>query len=229
MDMKIELQGAVTGNCLRASVALEEAGIPYRVVHVDTDQREHRSARYLALNPAGKIPVMVDRTLGAPRTLAQSNAIVLYAAEQRPGTLLPIGDARARSITFERYFYFITDVIAVSHAAYHVNKYLNDSEAAIRYLEQDALDMLLAAERFVAESEFMAGPQFSIADIAAFTITHHLRANIDWGAVPHLERWYLNIGNRAATQRGMQAFDLAQDAPARVAPSAELARSALAD
>jgi GSH-dependent disulfide-bond oxidoreductase len=198
------------------------------VVHVDTNQGENRGAGHLALNPAGKIPVMVDRTTGAPRTLAQSNAIVLYAAEQRPGTLLPIGDARARSITFERHFYFITDVIAVSHAAYHVNKNLNDSEAAIRYLEQDALDMLLAAERFVAQSEFMAGPQFTIADIAAFTITHHLRATIDWNTVPHLKRWYQAVGSRAATQRGMRAFDIPQGSTARARPPAEAADSALA-
>lgn len=223
MDMKIELHGAVTGSCLRAAVALEEAGIPYHMVHVDTHQGEHRRANYLALNPAGKIPVMVDRTTGTPRTLAQSNAIVLYAAEQRPGKLLPIDDARARSITFERYFYFITDVIAVNHAAYHVNKYLKDSEAAIRYLEQDALDALLVAERFVARSAFMAGPQFTVADIAAFTITHHLRSHIDWAAAPHLKRWFQAVGRRAATQRGMRAFDRA-----RAAPSAEAASSALA-
>ncbi|WP_273452694.1 glutathione S-transferase family protein [Nevskia ramosa] len=228
MDVTIELHGAVTGSCLRASVALEEAGIPYRVVHVDTHQGQHRRTGYLALNPAGKIPVMVNRTTGTPRTLAQSNAIVLYAAERRPGKLLPIDDARARSITFERYFYFITDVIAVSHAAYHVNKFLNDSKAAIHYLEQDALDVLLAAERFVAQSEFMAGRQFTIADIAAFTITYHLRSNIDRAAVRHLQRWFQAVGTRAATQRGMRAFDLAHGAPARAAPSAEAASSAVA-
>lgn len=228
MDMTTELHGAVTGNCLRASVALEEAGIPYRVVYVDTDQGEHRGAGFLALNPAGKIPVMVDRTTGTPRTLAQSNAIVLYAAEQRPGKLLPIDDARARSIAFERYFYFITDVIAVSHAAYHVNKYVKGSQAAIRYLQQDALDVLLEAERFVAQSEFMAGPQFTIADIAAFTITHHLRSNIEWDSVPHLQRWFQAVGSRAATQRGMRAFDLGHTATARVEPQADGTTSALA-
>lgn len=206
MESQLELHGAVTGNCLRASVAFEEAGIPYRVVHVDIARSEHQGAGFLALNPAGKVPVLVDRSGVSPRILTQSNAIVLYAAEQRPGSLLPIDDARARSIAFERYFYFITDAIAVSHAAFRLKRVGNPADA-VRYLEQDALNAVLAAERFVAEHAFMAGPQFTIADIAAYTFARHVRSDIDWNRVPHLERWFRAVDDRAATQRGMRAFD----------------------
>jgi len=58
----IELYGAQTGNCLRAAIALEEAMVPYTVRHVDLRSGEHRRAAYLALNPAGQVPTMVDRS-----------------------------------------------------------------------------------------------------------------------------------------------------------------------
>lgn len=62
----------------------------------------------------------------------------------------------------------------------------------------------------------MAGPRFTVADIAAFTITNHLRSAIDWSSVPHLERWFQTVGSRVATQRGMRAFDVPSETPARM-------------
>lgn len=206
METVFELHGTVSGNCLRASVAFEEAGIAYRVVQVDTQRGENRGEGFLGLNPAGRVPVLVERSSRTSRALAQSNAIVLYVAEMKPGALLPVDDARARAITYERYFHFVTDVIAVSHAAYHLEKFGKPAEA-VRYLEQDALDTLLATERFVAAHAYMAGPRFTIADIAAYTIAHHLREAIDWDRVPNLERWFHSVESRPATKRGMRAFD----------------------
>ena len=118
MNTTYELYGAPTGNCIRAAIALEEAGLPYTVRSVDLANGEHRSAAYLALNPAGKVPVLVEsQENGPPVVITQSNAIILYAAERAPGRLLP-DDSLARSVVYERFFFFVTDVIAVSHAAF---------------------------------------------------------------------------------------------------------------
>ena len=80
----IDLYLAPTANGLRAAVALEEAGLPYRARLVDLAKGEQRSPEFLKLNPAGLIPVIVDTDGlgGKPLTLSQSGAIVLYAAEK---------------------------------------------------------------------------------------------------------------------------------------------------
>src|SRR5689334_16029908 len=86
----IELYLAATANGLRAAVALEECGLPYRAHPVDLAKGEQRSPGFLKLNPAGMIPVIVDPQGpgGKPLTLSQSGAIVLYAAE-KAGRFLP--------------------------------------------------------------------------------------------------------------------------------------------
>src|ERR1700687_3849688 len=86
----IDLYLAPTANGLRATVALEETGLPYRAHPVDLAKGEQRSPEFLKLNPAGLIPVIVDDEGpgGKPLTLSQSGAIVLYAAE-KSGKLLP--------------------------------------------------------------------------------------------------------------------------------------------
>ncbi|MEQ1854184.1 MAG: glutathione S-transferase N-terminal domain-containing protein, partial [Chthoniobacteraceae bacterium] len=76
----IDLYLAGTANGFRASVVLEEAGLPYRAHKVDLAKGEHRGAEFLKLNPAGLIPVIVDQDGpgGKPLTLSQSGAIILY-------------------------------------------------------------------------------------------------------------------------------------------------------
>ncbi len=62
MNPKIELYGAPTGNSLRAAIALEEAGIPYTARRLNLQANEQRDLSYLALNPAGKVPTLVDHS-----------------------------------------------------------------------------------------------------------------------------------------------------------------------
>ena len=73
------LMGARTGNCLRVSVALEVLGIPYEQVRIDLRSGEQRQAEFLAINPFGHVPVLVDRAAGQEGfVLTQSNAILLH-------------------------------------------------------------------------------------------------------------------------------------------------------
>ncbi|WP_233839223.1 glutathione S-transferase family protein [Paraburkholderia sp. ZP32-5] len=207
MQKHVELFGAQTGNCIRAAIALEEAGIPYVVRHVDLGRGEQRQAEFLSLNPAGKVPVMIDDTdAAAPMVLSQSNAIMLYAMEKAPGRLLPADGAAERAVALERYFYFVTDVIGPSHAAFYL-KYqrMTDAAAALQSL---AVRRLADAERFVAQSPFIAGDQFTIADIAAFTIAGSMQAELESLSLPNLGRWFRDVAARPAVARGYRAFAL---------------------
>ena len=205
MNTTYELYGAPTGNCIRAAIALEEAGLPYTVRSVDLANGKHRSAAYLALNPAGKVPVLVESKENAPPiVITQSNAIVLYAAERAPGRLLP-EDSLARSVVYERFFFFVTDVIAVSHAAFFLRG--AGVPAGQTLLVERMLAALESAERYVSDSAYMAGKTFSIADIAAFTITQSVKSQLPWAQLPNLRRWYEQIAARPAFARGLKVFN----------------------
>ena len=86
----IDLYAAGTSNGMRARIALEECGLPYKLNFVDLAKGEHKTPQFLAMNPNGQIPVIVDHEGpgGKPLTLSQSTAILLYCAE-KSGKFLP--------------------------------------------------------------------------------------------------------------------------------------------
>ena len=84
MKTTLKLYGAQTGNCIRAAIALEEAGLSYTPKLVDLSSGAHQGVDHLARNPLGKVPVLVEKEEGRePFILTQSNAIILYAAEKQ--------------------------------------------------------------------------------------------------------------------------------------------------
>lgn len=204
MTSTLELYGAQTGNSIRAAIALEEAGLPYTPRLVDLASQQHQSADYLTLNPMGKVPVLVETAQDKePFVLTQSNAIILYAAGKAPGRLLPAAE-RDRAVAIERLFFFVTDVIAVSHAAFSLRA--ADADRARDILAKRMLSTLEHAERFVGNDEFIAGAAFSAADIAAFTISKSVEADLPWRKLPKLQRWFAMMEARPAVQRGFAAF-----------------------
>jgi GSH-dependent disulfide-bond oxidoreductase len=205
MKATLELYGAQTGNCIRAAIALEEAGLSYTPKLVDLSSGAHMGVDHLALNPAGKVPVLVEKEEDRePFILTQSNAIILYAAGKAAGRLLPEND-RDRAIVFERFFFFVTDVIAVSHAAFSLRA--SSAQEGRTILEDRVLVTLETAERYVGHNEFMAGKTFSAADIAGFTITQSVKSDLPWPKLPNLRRWFERIEGRPAVKRGLHAFD----------------------
>ncbi|RMP62839.1 hypothetical protein ALQ18_02331 [Pseudomonas marginalis pv. marginalis] len=204
MNVVIELYGAQTGNSLRAAIALEEAGVPYTARLLNLGTLEHRAPAYLALNPAGKVPTLVDSSSAAVRVINQSNAIIQFADAWAPGRLAPAQPGTGRDRVFDRYFFFVTDVIAPSHAAFFLRQAgLNDAAAAI---DLRVIEQLIYAESFLAE-DFMAGGEFSMADISAFTIAASVRDRLNWPMLPRLSRWFDTVEARPAVQRGLKAFE----------------------
>lgn len=206
MRSALELHGAQTGNCLRVAVALEELGLPYAAHKLDLGGGEHRREPFLALNPDGRVPLLVDRSdPDDPLVIAQSNAILLHLCDRRPGVLLPTDDVRSRAIVLERFFYFVTDVIAANFSAFYLKRSGASAEAAGQ-LSARSISAIESAERFLAESRYMAGDTFSLADVVAVTIVHASRDAIAWTDHPLLARWHDESRQRPAVLRGMQAF-----------------------
>jgi GST-like protein len=214
----ITLYGADTGNCLRAAIALEEAGLAYIAKPVDLAKGEQREPPLLAVNPEGKVPVLVDHSAdGPPFILTQSNAIVFHAAAAAPGRRLLPDSRLDRARVLERYFHFLTDAIAPSHAGFFLR--LRQQTVAAHLIDEHVLARLAAAGRFVAGRPYMAGDRFSIADIAAFTILLPFLPQLNGRTDRPLIDWHERIAARPAVQRGLGAFRSTGTGPAdRVRP-----------
>jgi GST-like protein len=203
----LELHGAKTGNCLRAAIGLSEAGLVYKIRHVDLGRGEQRDEPHLALNPAGKVPVLVARGLVNAQAfvLTQSSAILFYADAQAPDRILPPHAHCTRIRALEAFFYFTSDVIALNGAAFSLRG--AEFSGAAATLTERYLAAIAASERFLIDNEFMGGASFSIADIAAFTIISAVTQHLPWNQLPRLAAWHDRIGRRPAVQTGMTAFD----------------------
>lgn len=203
MTHQIELYGANTGNSVRAAIALEEAGIPYVARRLDLQAGAQRESTYLTLNPAAKVPTLVDHSATPTLILNQSNAIIQYADEKRPGRLSPVDDLNGRLRTLDRYFFFVTDVIAPSHAAFFLHHHGKHQAGDV--IERQVRRQLAYSEHFLNE-EYMAGAQFSMADISAFTLVNSLKTQLEWTSLPRLARWFELICRRPGVQAGLGAF-----------------------
>ena len=203
----LELHGAKTGNCLRATIGLSEAGLQYQNRHVDLGRGEQRDERHLALNPAGKVPVLVARgSVNAQAfVLTQSSAILFYADAEAPGRILPLQADRTRIRALEAFFYFTSDVIAFNGAAFSLQG--PEFSGAAATLTDRYLGAIIASERFLMDTEFMGAASFSIADIAAFTIISAVRRHLPWTELPLLAAWRDRVGRRPGVRSGMTAFD----------------------
>lgn len=199
------IYGMKTGNCIRAAMALDEAEMPYVVRHYDPRRPGAGEAEYRRLNPAGKVPTLIDVSQrNDPFVLTQSNAIVLYAASKSPEKLLHTGNARCAARVLERFTYFITDVIVPNHAAFFLQ--LQGDAAAAKVLFDRSRGAIIDAERFAAASAFMAGDTFSIADIAAVTIVSAVAEELPWDELPALSRWFSEVRTRPSFIRSVAAF-----------------------
>ncbi|MEX3969639.1 glutathione S-transferase family protein [Paraburkholderia caribensis] len=200
-----EIYGTRTGNCLRVTIGLEELGETYSAKHVDLMMREHLTPRFRALNPVGRVPVLLERMKGEVAfVLAQSSAILLHLDQNHPGSLLP-ERSYMRSRATERFMYFVTDVAAPGQLSFHLRR-PNLIHGGL-YLERLSVQRIEFSEIFLSESQFMGGDTFSIADIAAFTSISEMAEEVDWTTKPNLLKWYRGMRNRPSIIKGMRAFD----------------------
>ena len=202
----IDLYFAPTANGLRATVALEECGLPYRLHRLDLMNGEQRVPAFLAINPAGMIPAIVDPEGpgGRPLVLTQSGAIILYAAE-KSGRFLP-GDAVARRMAMQWLIQAAADISATSGTIFRLEVSAPEKSAAnLEYFRQRLLTFFGDCDRQLADHEYLAG-EISVADLMLYPNYVARRALIDdAGGFGHLHRWAALMAARPGVQRGMSA------------------------
>jgi GST-like protein len=200
----IDLYFAPTANGQRASVALEECGLPYRLHRMDLGKGDQRSPEFLKLNPAGLMPVIVDDDGpgGKPFVLTQSGAIVLYAAE-KAGRFLP-KDFATRIVALQWMFQGASDVSATSGTIFRLeNAAPEKSVANVDYFKQRLLTFFGDVDRQLEGRDFIAG-EISVADLMLYPNYAARRALID--AAPgfaNLHRWAASMAARPGVAKGM--------------------------
>lgn len=203
----IELYTGNTSNGQRAAIVLEECGVPYRVHKYDLFKGEHRAdPAFMALAPAGAVPVIVDPDGpgGKPLTLSQSCAIALYVAE-KTGRFLP-ADPVARIAAFEWLMHAASDAAAASALVFFNMAFLPDkSEANARWMVDRVLKRFADCDRRLAEREYLAG-EISIADFALYPVYVVRKQFVDEaGNLPNLTAWGARMAAREGVRKGMAA------------------------
>jgi glutathione S-transferase len=188
--MTLQIYGdRVSGNCLKVKWTAQKLGIPHRWIQTDVMKAETRTTDFLALNPAGQVPMVV---LEDGRPLAQSNAIILHLAE---GSDLIPADAYARARMLEWMFweqYSHEPYIAVARFHRHLmGKSAGEIEPRLMERGNAALARL---EQQLASTPFLVGEALSLADVAlvAYTRVAH-EGGFDLDRYPAVKAWVARV------------------------------------
>jgi GST-like protein len=206
----ITLYTWTTPNGRKASIGLEEAGLPYEVRPVNIGKDEQFAADFLKVSPNNKIPAIVDTGVkGDPLSIFESGAILIYLAE-KSGRLLP-AEGPARFKTLEWLFWQVGGPGPMfGQLGFFAKRSQEKSDLAIKRFTEEADRLLGVMDRRLAESEYLGGGDFTIADIATYPWT--VAATTFLGDVlfdslkdkPSVHRWLKTVGERPAVQRGMK-------------------------
>jgi len=201
-----------TPNGYKISLALEELTLPYRLIPVNIAAGEQFRPEFLAISPNNRIPAIVDLDPvggGAPVSLFESGAILLYLAE-KTGQLVP-ADLRGRAQVLQWLFWQVAGLGPMAGQNGHFSVYAPEKiPYAIERYTRETSRLYGVLDRRLADREFIAG-EYSIADIACYPwIVPHDRHGQDLGRFRHLKRWFDTIRARPATRR---AYEGAPDDP----------------
>jgi GST-like protein len=201
MTLERRLYAWATPNSQRVSIMLEELGLPYEVRPVNIRAREQFAPEVVALNPYGKIPILVEE--GRP-PLFESGAILLHLAETHGRFLPPAGDP-ARAETLAWMMVALTSVGPFTGQAHHWTGLAPEKpEAARRHTVGLVERVYRLLDSRLGATRFLAGDDYSIADIAAFPwVAKKHWAEMTLDDRPHLARWFADIAARPAVTRGM--------------------------
>lgn len=199
----IDVHAFATPNSVKVPIALEEMGLAYQLKPVNVHKGEQRQDAFIALNPNGKVPVLVDDVDGDRFVLTESAAILVYLAE-KTGKLLPeSGAARAR--VFEQLFFHASGLSpAFGNAGFFKRSAPEPQPVAEARFTGEAERMLGLLDAKLGSHAFVAGENFTIADIAHFGwLWRRQFPEVTLDERPNLSRWYDEVAERPAVRRAI--------------------------
>jgi GST-like protein len=196
----IDLYTSPTPNGYKVSIMLEEIGLDYAVHAIDLAKQEQKAPEYLAMNPNGRIPVIVDHD-NDDFVVFESGAILMYLAE-KTGQLLP-AEGKARSRVIQWLMFQMGGVGPMMGQANVFYRYFEEQiPAAIHRYQHEGLRLLTVLDRQLVGREYLCD-EYSIADIATWPwATTHNWSGIDIEGLVNLEAWLERMAGRPAVAKG---------------------------
>lgn len=210
----IELYYWTTPNGHKITIFLEEAEIPYTIIPVNIGAGDQFKPDFLKIAPNNRIPAIVDSEPsdgGAPISIFESGAVLQYLAE-KTGKLLPT-DLRGRTEVLQWLYWQMAGLGPMAGQNHHFNQYAPEKipYAIDRYTNETGRLYAVLNKR-LSNREFVAGNDYSIADIAAYPwIVPYERQKQKLEDFPHLQRWFEAIRARPATIRAYEKAEAFKD------------------
>jgi len=209
---RLQLYSFPTPNGVKISIALEETGLPYEPHPINILKNENQTPEFLALNPNGKIPAIVDPDGpgGEPLALFESGAILIYLAD-KTGKLLP-KDAARRYDAIQWVFFQMSAIGPMFGQVGFFYKFAGKEIADKRPLERYATEskrLLGVLETRLAGRQWIMGDEYTIADISMFGWVRGLVGFygagdlVDYGSLKYVPAWLERGLARPAVQRGL--------------------------
>ena len=197
----IDLYTSSTPNGYKISIALEELALPYALHPIALMKGEQKRPEFLAMNPNGRIPVIVDRD-NDDFTVFESGAILIYLAE-KTGKLLP-ADVKGRSRVIQWLMFQMAGIGPMMGQANVFFRYFPEKiQPAIDRYQKESRRLFEVLEGQLAHGPWIAG-DYSIADIATYPwVKIHPWSGVSIDGLPHLARWLAAMADRPAVAKGM--------------------------
>ena len=199
---RLQLYSLPTPNGVKASIALEEIGLPYEVHRVSFDTNDQLTPEFLSLNPNNKIPAILDPNGpgGKPLALFESGAILIYLAD-KTGKLMP-QDAALRYQTIQWLMFQMGGIGPMFGQVGFFHKFagreIEDKRPRDRYINESKR-LLGVLDKHLEDKQWMMGDQYTIADISIFPWVRNLVGYYEAGELVGF-KYFLNV------QRTLRAF-----------------------
>jgi len=197
-----------TPNGHKVHIMLEECGLPYRAIPVDINAGAQFEPSFLAISPNNKIPAIVDPDGpdGRPISLFESGAILLYLAG-KTGRFLP-QDTAGKYEVLQWLMFQVGGVGPMLGQAHHFRNYAPERiDYAVERYTNEARRLYGVLDRRLAQSRYVGGPEYGIADIAVFPwLRSWKNQGIDWNDHPHVRGWFDEVAARPAVRRGVEVL-----------------------
>jgi GST-like protein len=193
-------------NPTKVALFLEEAGLPYEAIPVDTRKGEQHTPEYKAINPNAKVPAIVD----GDAVVFDSNAILLYLAE-KTGKFLPPNTPKARGELLSWLMFVASGIGPYSGQAVHFRVYAPEKlpYAINRYMFEAQRHFGIIEER-LASRKYMLGDTYTIVDMDVWgwaRLLPNVMGEGAWDNLKNLKRLIDEINSRPAAQRAVALKD----------------------
>jgi len=199
----IELFTFGTPNGWKASIMLEELGIPYSVVSIDITKNIQKEPWFLKINPNGRIPAIIDHDNG-DFCVFESGAILIYLAEKYH-KFFPIEDAKKKSEVIQWIMFQMGGVGPMQGQANHFYKFAKEKiPYAIERYQNETRRLYTVLDTQLAGKDYLTG-ELSIADICTFPwVNGYSFAGVSIEGLDNLKRWLDTMNARPAVQKGLK-------------------------